>query len=185
MKILALAASLRKDSLNRKLLALAVPVAREAGVEVDHADFREFEMPMYDGDAETATGLPAGAQKLVHRIAAAQGILLATPEYNFSIPGTLKNAIDWVSRARPVPLTGKSALLLTASPGPYGGARSALATRVPLEALGVHVYPGSYSLVHAAAALDEQGKLKDPAAQERLANLVRAWLAVAARIGAA
>src|SRR5262249_12244463 len=133
MKILAFAASLRADSLNKKLLRIAIEAAREAGAEVDHADFREFMMPLYDGDMQTTTGFPEGAQELQRRLDAADGILISSPEYNFSIPGTLKNAIDWVSRMRPVPWRGKSALLLAASTSLAGGIRGLWQLRIPLE----------------------------------------------------
>jgi chromate reductase, NAD(P)H dehydrogenase (quinone) len=183
MRLLAFAASLRAGSLNRKLLRSVVDAARAAGAEVDHADFREFEMPLYDGDIEQASGLPPGALLLRDRIVASQGLLLATPEYNWSMPGTLKNAIDWVSRARPVPLKGKPVLVVTASTGPYGGSRSALAVRPPLEACGAFVYPSSYSLVKAGEAFEEGGELRDPAIRERVGKLVGEFVGFAQRLG--
>jgi NAD(P)H-dependent FMN reductase len=102
MKILAFAASLRKDSYNRKLIAQAVEHLKAMpGVDVDHADYREFEMPIYDGDLEDSSGIPAGGLELIKRVQAADAIVISTPEYNGSIPGTLKNAIDWASRTDP------------------------------------------------------------------------------------
>ena len=95
MRLFAFAASLRRDSLNRKLLRLAEQAAERAGATIDHADFREFDMPLYDGDVEAASGLPPGAQKLRERFLGADAFMIVSPEYNFSIPGTLKNAIDW------------------------------------------------------------------------------------------
>src|SRR5690348_14602801 len=114
MRLLAFAASLRKGSFNRKLLSLAVDIAREKGVEVDHADFHEFDMPLYDFDIQEREGFPAGTQRMAQRIAAADGLLIASPEYNYSLPGTLKNAIDWVSRLKPMPLRGKHGFLMSA-----------------------------------------------------------------------
>src|SRR4051812_28966438 len=99
MKILAFAASLRKDSYNRKLIAQAARILKAtAGVELDHADCREFEMPIYDGDVEDSTGIPTGGQELIRRVKRADAVVISTPEYNGGIPGTLKNAIDWASR---------------------------------------------------------------------------------------
>src|SRR5438046_800336 len=120
MKILAFAASLRAASLNRKLISLAIAAARDAGAEVDHADFHEFDMPVYDGDVEAASGVPPGGLELVRRIAAADALMISTPEYNFGIPGPFKNALDWVSRHKPMPLKGQIGYLLSASPSLVG-----------------------------------------------------------------
>ena len=111
------------------------------GATVDVAELRDFDMPLYDGDLEAASGIPEGVQRLAARISAADGMLMASPEYNFSVPGVLKNAIDWLSRTKPMPLRGKRALLLSASPSLVGGNRGLWALRVPLEVLGVHVFP--------------------------------------------
>src|SRR5260221_646228 len=97
-KILAFAGSLRKDSYNKKLIKIAAEGARAAGAEVTVIDLKEFPLPVYDGDLETAEGLPANAKKLKEMFLKHQGLLIASPEYNSSIPGGLKNMIDWVSR---------------------------------------------------------------------------------------
>jgi NAD(P)H-dependent FMN reductase len=96
-RLLAFAASFRRNSWNRKLITLAADLAREGGADVDLADFREFDMPLYDGDVQAEPGIPPGAEEMARRVAAVDGIVIASPEYNFSMPGTLKNAIDWVS----------------------------------------------------------------------------------------
>src|SRR5688572_17148243 len=108
MKILAFAASLRKESLNRKLITLAADIARSQGAEVDLAEFGEFDMPLYNGDVDAGQGKPPGAIELQRRIEAADSLMIASPEYNYSMPGTLKNALDWVSRFRPMPTHGKT-----------------------------------------------------------------------------
>jgi NAD(P)H-dependent FMN reductase len=184
IRLLAFAASLRRDSFNRKLLALAADAARRAGAEVDLAEFREFEMPLYDADVQSAGGMPAGAEQLKARLEPAQGILLASPEYNFSMPGTLKNAIDWVSRFRPMPLRGKSALLLSASNGLVGGNRGLWALRVPLESLGVMVQPEMYSLPQADKAFAADGTLLEPSRRERLELVVAGYVATARALAA-
>lgn len=185
MKILAFAASLRAQSLNRKLIAIAADLARARGAEVDLVDFHAFDMPLYDGDIEEKSGLPAGCIELVRRISACDGLIISSPEYNFSVPGTLKNAIDWVSRSMPVPLEGKSTLLLSASPSLVGGNRGLWALRVPLEALKTFVHPDMFSLAAAHDAFDDQGGLKDAAARDRLAALVESYLKSAQALAAA
>src|SRR5215470_15574533 len=168
MKILAFAASHRADSLNRKLIALAAAAARKEGADVDLADFNEFHVPHYNGDHERGAGLPEGALELKRRLERANAVLLAAPEYNYSISGVLKNAIDWVSRARPMPWRGKSMYLMAASPSPMGGIRGLWQTRIPLEGCGALVFPDMFALPHANAAFDESGGLLDPATAERL-----------------
>ena len=112
------------------------------------------------------------------------GLLLASPEYNFSLPGTLKNAIDWVSRIRPVPLRGKTAFLLSASNGQVGGIRGLWQLRIPLEGLGVLVYPDMYTLPWADKAFGPDGKLIEPERQARLAAMVGGYLTVARKLAA-
>ena len=176
MRLLAFAASLKRESLNRKLINLAVELAREAQVEVDLADFREFDMPLYDADLQSSAGFPEGARELARRIEAVDGLMIASPEYNYSLPGTLKNAIDWVSRMKPMPLRGKHGVLLAASTSLVGGSRGLWALRVPLEGLGVMLLPDMFALAQAPQAFDEQGKLKNPELQERLRKLVHGYL---------
>ncbi len=183
MKLLAFAASLRSGSLNQKLVALAAGLAREEGAQVDLADFREFAMPIYDGDEDAANGLPPGALDLKRRVEAADGLLIAAPEYNYSVSGALKNAIDWLSRARPMPWRGRSVYLLSASPSPMGGIRGLWQTRIPLEGCGALVFPDMFALPHAKEAFGEDGQLRDPGQRERLrrelAGFVRLAEAVA------
>jgi NAD(P)H-dependent FMN reductase len=168
MRLLAFAASLRRGSLNRKLIAVAAEMARSASAEVDLADFREFELPIYDGDVDANAGLPPGGLELKRRLDGADGALIAAPEYNYSIAGPLKNAIDWVSRARPMPWRGKSIFLMSASPSPMGGIRGLWQTRIPLEGCGALVFPDMFALPHAREAFDDSGALRDPALSERL-----------------
>ena len=182
MNLLAFAASLKRESLNRKLLSLAVELARDGGVGVDLAEFREFDMPLYNADAQSSAGFPEGALELGRRIQAADGLMIASPEYNYSVPGTLKNAIDWVSRLNPMPFRGKHGLLLAASSALAGGTRGLWALRVPLEGLGVTLYPDMFALAQAGQALDERGKLKAPELQERLKKLVTGYLQMGAKL---
>jgi NAD(P)H-dependent FMN reductase len=178
MTILAFAASLRAGSLNQRLIELAASFARQAGADVDLADFHSFSMPPYDGDLE-ATGLPVGAAALQRALERSDAVMIATPEYNYSISGVLKNAIDWVSRARPMPWRGKSIYLLSASPSLVGGVRGLWHTRVPLEGCGALVFPDMFALAAAQDAFDAQGQLRDPALAERLRREVTGFVRLA------
>ncbi|MGZ3441282.1 MAG: NADPH-dependent FMN reductase [Polyangia bacterium] len=168
MKVLAFAASLRKGSLNRKLVAVVAGILRDAGAAVDVADFHDFDMPLYDGDLQSAGGLPPGALALQRRVEAASALVIANPEYNYSIAGPLKNAIDWVSRARPMPWRGRSVYLVSASPGPIGGIRGLWQTRIPLEGCGALVFPDMFALAHADRAFAADGSLLEHEVAERL-----------------
>ena len=185
VRLLAFAASLRKGSLNRKLLRVAAEAARSQGAQVDLAEFAEFDMPLFNGDLHDAQGFPPGAEALKRRLETVDGLLLASPEYNYSLPGTLKNAIDWLSRYRPVPLRGKSALLLATSNGAIGGVRGLWQLRIPLECLGVFVHPDMFPLPNGREAFLEDGSLRDPQAAERLDKLVANYLKAARALATA
>jgi len=176
MRIFAFAASLRSASLNQKLIQLASRLAAQFGAEIDLARFHEFDMPLYDGDEDLAHGLPEGARRLKQRIEGAAALMIAVPEYNYSIPGTLKNAIDWVSRARPMPWRGRAVYLLSTAPSPVGGIRGLWQTRIPLEGCGAIVFPDMFALPHGNTAFDERGMLREAASFERLVREVRGFV---------
>ncbi len=184
MKVLAFAASLRKESINRRLLLLAEDIVRECGHEVDHAEFAEFDMPLYNGDLQDESGIPAGAEALGARIAGADAWLLASPEYNWGAPGTIKNAIDWLSRMQPVPLDRKSALLMSASPSLVGGARGLMSLRLPLEILGCWCYPKVFALAQAGQAYGDDGNLGNEMLAGMLRTMIEDYLAAAAALNA-
>jgi NAD(P)H-dependent FMN reductase len=179
MRILVFAAALRAGSLNRKLAALAAARLRAHGADVDMADFREFEAPIYDGDLEAASGMPAGARAFNDRVKQVDAFAISTPEYNFSMPGALKNLIDWSSRERPIVWKGKPGLLLGASPSMVGAQRSLWATRVPLESLGAYLFPDMFSLAQADQRLDADGQLPDEKLAKRLNDVTGAFVAFA------
>jgi NAD(P)H-dependent FMN reductase len=178
LKVLVFAASLRAESLNRKLAALAARVAAQAGAVVDHASMRDFDVPLYDGDLEKAQGIPQGAQELNSRLLASDAFIIACPEYNGSMPGTIKNLIDWTSRFRPQPFDSRHGLLLSASPSLAGGNRGLWVLRVPLEHLGARIFPDMFSLAmaHKAFAGDE---VADPQLRARFETNVQAFLSLA------
>ncbi len=106
------------------------------------------------------------------KISEADAIILSTPEYNGGMPGSFKNAVDWVSRISPMPWPGKQLLLIGASPGALGAIRRLGHSRVPLESIGVFVFPEMFGLSQAHQAFDEAGTLKDAATLERLNRLL-------------
>ncbi len=176
MRILAFAASLKETSLNRRLLRLAARLAAEGGAEVDLGDFADFVCPNYDADLEAAEGVPAGAVRLGERLDQVDGILLSSPEYNSSLPGTLKNTIDWVSRLKPLPWRGKSGMLMAVSDGAFGGIRGLWQLRIPLEVLGVALMPDMYALPMGKSAFKEDGTLEEGSRQQQLERLITAYL---------
>jgi len=187
-KIVALAGSLRADSFNRKLIALAAEAARAAGAEVTVVDLRALALPMYDQDLEDASGLPEGARTLKALLRASHGLLIASPEYNSSISGALKNAIDWASRAETddePPLAafrGKTAALLAASPGALGGLRGLVTVRSILGNIGVLVLPDQVCIGTAHEAFDASGRLTDDAKTRRVAALAAALVETAGKL---
>ncbi len=172
-RILAIAGSMRTGSYNRKLLRVAIQAAEQAGAEVDAVDLKELALPLYDGDIEERQGLPASAVTFKERIARAAGLLIASPEYNASIPGTFKNAIDWASRPPGNIFKDKVAALLGASPGGFGAMRSLLHLRQVLTTLGVWLVPSQVTVSRAHEAFDAEGGLKDPKINEQVAQLTR------------
>jgi chromate reductase len=183
MRILALAGSLRAGSYNRLLLrqALAAIGARAA---VDLLEPADLALPLYDGDLEEREGIPAAVRRLKDRIAAADALLIATPEYNHSIPGGLKNAIDWASRPPDQPFRGRVALVVSASTGSYAGARVQAALRLVLTALGVVLVPTSVMVANAEKAFDAGGGLTDARLRAQLDKACAELLRVTAALRA-
>ena len=178
LKVLVFGASLRADSLNRTLAALAARVAEQNGATVDHASMREFDVPSYDGDAEKAQGIPKGAEELRRRLLDCDAFIVSSPEYNGSMPGLFKNLIDWTSRFRPQPFDGKQGLLMSASPSMAGGNRGLWALRMPFEHLGARIYPDMFSLAQAHKAL-VNGDIADTALRARFEKNLQAFLSLA------
>jgi NAD(P)H-dependent FMN reductase len=160
-------ASLRTGSLNDRLASLAASVIEAKGWVADRATLSEFECPSYDGDLEQGSGIPDGAHRLRERLVKADAFVIASPEYNASMPGVLKNVIDWTSRIRPQPFNGKQCFLMSASPSMSGGNRGLWSVRIPLEHLGTRVYPDMFSLAEAHTAMGDDGRLKNDVLQKR------------------
>ncbi len=178
LNVLVFGASLRADSLNRTLAALAARVAEAGGAIVDHASMRDFDVPSYDGDVESDEGIPKGAEELRRRLVDSDAFIVSSPEYNGSMPGMLKNLIDWASRFRPQPFDGKHGLLLSASPSMVGGNRGLWALRIPFEHLGARIYPDMFSLATAHKTLVDD-EIADPALRARFEKTIEAFLSLA------
>ena len=165
-KILAFAGSTRIDSYNKKLVKIAMQGSETVGAETTFVDLRDLPMPLYDGDLEDRDGLPANARQFKQLLMTHQGLLIASPEYNSSISGVLKNAIDWASRSEGdepplVCFKGKVCSLMSTSTGALGGLRGLVTVRSILSNIGVIVLPEQVAVSKAADAFDEQGQLKD------------------------
>ncbi len=151
--ILALAASTRPDSVNKRLLAIAIAQAKAAGASVTEIDYAACNAPLYHG--EDKPELPANVRMLSAALHEHDALLLASPEYNWSIPGALKNLIDWLSIDPSAPLKRRHALLLCASPSVRGGILGLNQLSLPLAHLGMYVYP------HLIAIGDAKNELAD------------------------
>lgn len=155
-KILAFAGSAREGSLNQKLLSFSIGKVRQHGADVTVVDLRALELPIFDEDLE-AHRVPQGAIELRELLRSHQGVLIATPEYNGSVPPLLKNAIDWSSRQvdgalGSEPWTGKIGAVMSASQGPFGGVRGISHLRDILTKLGVMLTPNEVTLPYAQRA---------------------------------
>lgn len=178
LRVLVFAASLRSGSLNAQLAELAARTAEQAGATVDRASLHDFDVPSYDGDEEAAGRIPDGAHELRRRLEANDAFIIASPEYNGSMCGALKNVVDWTSRFRPQPFDGRHGLLLSASPSLAGGNRGLWALRVPFEHLGARIFPDMFSLAAAHKGL-VNGEIADPALSQRFERNLLAFLSLA------
>lgn len=188
IRLLALCGSARRNSINRRLLDLAVARARAAGAEVTVFELAADTLPLFDEDREAANGLPAAAVALKAAFRAHDGLLIASPEYNGFFTPLLKNAIDWVSRPEPgaaSPFAGKAAALLAASDGALGGIRGLPHLRVLLSTLGVTVAPTQLALARASQAYAADGGLADAGLAALLETAVRDLMRLCAALKAA
>ena len=168
--LLGISGSLRKESVNRKLVREA---ARLYGpctyVEAD------LNLQLYDGDLQDSIGLPTPVQTLVDQIAQADGIIIATPEYNGGVTGVLKNALDWVSRSKPHPWTGKPVAVMSAASGRAGGVRAQTMLRTCLAPFNVRLALSSeVAIAGASNEFDDDGQLLSERYQAALTKLMDA-----------
>lgn len=178
LTVIGLSGSLRRGSYNAAVLRAAaslMPADSVLRIESIAA------IPLYDGDVETDSGIPEAVAQLKEAIAAADGLLLVTPEYNNSIPGVAKNAIDWLSRP-PADIArvfgGKPVALAGASPGGFGTILAQNAWLPVFRTLGADFWPGGRLLIsRAASVIDVNGEITDAATRDNLAKFVRGFVA--------
>lgn len=181
LRVLAISGSLRAESYNRKALQLGEKIAEGLGARVTKIDLKSLDLPIYDGDIETQ-GLPESVKTLKGAVEDADMLLIASPEYNYSIPGGLKNAIDWLSR-QGNSLDGKTAVIFGASNGVHGTIRMQPDLRKVLGALNVSISPQpQVHIGNAQDAFHSDGSLKDRKTHERLAALIEKTLALARQL---
>ena len=188
VRLLAFAGSTRAGSLNQALLDLAVTEARGRGAEVTAVRLKDFALPMYDGDLE-ASDFPKGARDLKALFRAHHGFLIASPEYNGSVSGVLKNAIDWVSRPTDgeamtalSAFRGKAAGLMAASISPFGGLRGITHARQILSTIQVVVATEQVLVPLAHGAFDENWALKEALPAQLLGGLAARVIDLAERL---
>ena len=167
--IVAISGSLRAQSYNTFLLS-AVQQAAPSGTTIEIAPIRDI--PLYDADVDAASGAPPSVRALKERISAADGLLLASPEYNFSLSAALKNAIDWASRPPNQSWQDKPVAIFSVTPGPLGGARVQYDLRRILGQLWAHVLPRPEVFIGAGPGKFTDGKLTDETTRRFLADLL-------------
>jgi len=188
VKLLAFAGSTRTGSYNKMLVKIAAEGARQAGADVTVIDLRDFPLPVFDQDLEASSGMPENAKKLKTLARESDGFLISSPEYNSSITAVLKNTIDWVSRTEEdsepslIAYRGKTAVLMSASPGALGGLRGLVHLRSILGNIGVLVLPDQASIPTAYEAFDEAGQLKDAHKQTQVLGLGRKLAELSSRL---
>lgn len=182
-RILAFAGTTRREAYNKKLIAVAAQAARDAGGEVTLIDLVDFPMPLYDGDLEAEHGIPEHGRRLKALMKEHQAFLISTGEYNSSVTGVLKNAIDWASRQEGdepalAAYRGKVAGLVSTTPGRLGGLRALYAVRSILGNINVLVIPEQQAVPGADQAFDEGGALSDSRTRDGVARVARRLVAV-------
>ncbi|MBL9077446.1 MAG: NAD(P)H-dependent oxidoreductase [Planctomycetes bacterium] len=186
-KLLCIAGSLRTGAFSKQLARAAAALARAGGAEATCVDLRDHPMPLYDGDLEAASGLPEAAVRLRTIVQAHDALLIATPEYNASLPAVLKNALDWLSRpyaAEPTvsPFRDKVAGIMASSPGALGGMRALVHLRQVLMNLGVLVVTEQFALGNAERAFAADGGFADAKQAAAAQKVVQRVLHVAGRL---
>lgn len=168
LTLLGIPGALRAASTNRLLLAEARRAFGDA-----HQTEADLRLPLYDGDMEDAQGIPAAVQTLADQIAAADAIVISTPEYNKSLPGVLKNALDWVSRTKGSPFRDKPLAIISAADGRSGGHCAQFALRLCLVGFRARLLQGPEVMVaDSSHAFDAAGRLIDPRNEKALTELM-------------
>jgi NAD(P)H-dependent FMN reductase len=178
LRILVFSASLRKGSLNTRLVKLAVQIIEKNSAQVDYADMSEFDCHSFNQDLDHRDSLPTGAEEFNKRLLATDAFIISSPEYNGCMPGYLKNSIDWVSRFRPQPFNERHGLLMSASPSMAGGNRGLWSLRIPFEHLGARIFPDMFSLAMAHQAFTSEGTISNATLAKRFEDNIAAFLSL-------
>lgn len=185
-KILVFAGSLRTGAFSIRTADAAMKELALQGADVTRISLGDYPLPIMDQDLEKEKGVPENAQKLARQIAAHDGLLIASPEYNASIPPLLKNAIDWVSRVRRdggrpfKPFEGKVAALCSSSDGNFAGVRALYHLRAVLMACQVEVISPQCSVGRASEAFDEEGQFREERLRHQMETVCRTLIERAA-----
>ena len=194
LRVLLIAGSARTGALSVRMRDSAQRLAEAAGASTSTIDLRALALPLYDADREAAQGVPEGARRLREAIAAADAVLIVTPEYNGFPTPLLINAFDWLSRLQAAgdapsglaTTAGKPVALLSSSPGPGGGLRAMNFLRQYLQmAFAMLVVPQQFALGRAHEAFGDAGALKDAKTEQAVAGVVRSLLRIAGALRAA
>ncbi len=186
--LIAFSGSTRRGSFNTSLAKAAAEAASTAGASVEFIDLADYPLPLFNEDLEAEDGLPDAVKTLKAKFAAADGFLIASPEYNSAFSPLMKNTIDWCSRAESAdepPLAayaGKSALLLAASPGALGGLRGLYTMRSLLQNIGVTVYAEMLAVRSAHEVFSETGEITDERWGGKISKLTSSYVAYAAKL---
>ncbi|MCB1898184.1 NADPH-dependent FMN reductase [Cognatazoarcus halotolerans] len=191
-RILVFAGSARREALSKRLLSACIRPLEAAGAQLNVVDLADYPAPLYNGDLEAESGIPPSMISLQQHLAASDGLLVVSPEYNGSIPPLLKNTLDWCSRPNPADpersgggiFAGRPAAVLASSPGPMGGVRVLFHLRDILGYLGMYVIPQQLGVGQAGAAIGDDLRLLDPRQQAMLEGIASALTTAACKLRA-
>jgi chromate reductase len=172
-QVLAICGSLRKGSFNRMLMNTSISLAPQGMTIKEAPSFANF--PLYNFDDQQATGFPKEVDALNEAVKAADGVLIVSAEYNWSIPGGLKNAIDWLSRYKEVTFKDKPVCIQSAAPGLLGGARMQYHLRMTMQAIDAQLFGKPEVIVNMAAQKFADGKLNDQTATDLIKQQLAAF----------
>mgnify|MGYP006109216621 FL=1 len=182
-KVLAFAGSTRKESVNKRLARIALQAAKKAGAETTFVDLQDFNIPLYCDDLVATEGIPEGVLQFKQLLNSHNGFFIASPEYNGSLTGVLKNAIDWATikadgEERMSCWNGKIAGLVSASPGGLGGIRGLHHLRTILAGIGTFVLPNHLAVGNSTENLQNEKQITDEKLQLQLESLTHEMVRV-------
>lgn len=182
MKFLVFAASHRQGSYNRQLAMIAAQWLAQAGHTVDFAEYGDFDTPIYNDELANTAAPPIATTNFLHRVRDVDGLVLSVPEYNWSYPGSLKNMLDWVSRADINALKGKTALLLSASTSSRGGIQGLNHLRSPLESLQMFVFHKAFPLGSCPQSFNGTDTFTNPAHTTQFTSMLQGYVTFSEKI---